>query len=796
MHPTTRTRQRRSLPPATRLLPCAACAALLMHSLAHAGPAQPVWSVQAIPTFGGTTSVAYSINNNGWVTGYATQADGSQRGYVWKPDGSMTMIPTLGGNSSVGRAINQAGQVGGWAARADGLDGGFIYDPESDSFSRTVQTSSPNYVLAVNDIGQFAGYEGLGTQVSPIVGNPSATIFIGGSPGYGLAVNNLGYALGTYLDDTSRIWGIGSSPSTPLISGTHVDMNETFQTTGRRNNIGVQTPILYDAQSGAMKLLETPNGGAGTGMAINNRQQVVGAFFAGEQFFDGSGRALAFLEPGDSRGVDLNSLLPSGSDWLLQDAADINENFQIVGLGLYQGQQRGYVMSLESVVWKAAGSGSFASDANWSYGVRPSSRYGAIIDPAVSVTVTLGAGTTSARSLQVGGTAPAGTARATLKLDDSTLDLVYSPTGLTITPRGIVTGTGSVWGHVRNQGQLLTTDLAVSGTLANAGRLGGNGDPDQRLKAHAIVNEGAGMLQVAGGRTVALHSNIGTFNHGLIDVRSGSTLHVAEGEFHNRGGGQVYLRGGDLLVADRVLNDARIQMEGGVLRAGSLLNTGQVEISYGVTAIHGPVENAGGGRIIVTGTAGSTFYGDFDAMSGSELRVSSAASAVFFGTVRLHSGALLTGAGAKFFEGAVEHVDAAGSVQAAGSVTFGGDSSYTARIGGTAAGLDVDQFLVQGLLTFDGTLRLVSSQSFAAQIGQSFDLFDWGSSAAGFTAIDTSGLVLADGAALDLSRLYVDGTVSVTAVPEPSAWLLMLTGTAVLLARRRSGLIGSVRRRP
>jgi hypothetical protein len=76
-----------------------------------------------------------------------------------------------------------------------------------------------------------------------------------------------------------------------------------------------------------------------------------------------------------------------------------------------------------------------------------------------------------------------------------------------------------------------------------------------------------------------------------------------------------------------------------------------------------------------------------------------------------------------------------------------------------------------------------------AQAGQHFDLLDWGSQNGSFSHIDSSGLLLAAGTALDFSQLYTLGTVSVSAVPEPGTLALWLAGLGLVACastRRRA----------
>ncbi len=89
-----------------------------------------------------------------------------------------------------------------------------------------------------------------------------------------------------------------------------------------------------------------------------------------------------------------------------------------------------------------------------------------------------------------------------------------------------------------------------------------------------------------------------------------------------------------------------------------------------------------------------------------------------------------------------------------------------------------------------GTLNVVWWSGFAGAAGDSFDLFDWNASVSGrFGSLVLP--ALADGLAWQTGDLYAGGTLSIAAVPEPAAWLLMLTGVGALRLARRSGPSGA-----
>jgi hypothetical protein len=225
------------------------------------------------------------------------------------------------------------------------------------------------------------------------------------------------------------------------------------------------------------------------------------------------------------------------------------------------------------------------------------------------------------------------------------------------------------------------------------------------------------------------------------------------------------------------LNDARATFSSG------LINRGEVQVTFGESELAGRITTESGGKVVLSGRTDTTFHDMVEVQAGGELRVSAGATAVFFGPVLQRTGSLFTGNGAKFYEGGLSIGDSPGVGIDAGDVSFAGANVYLAEIGGTTPGTGFDFYDVKGTLTFGGTLRIVSFDSFAARAGQRFDLFDAGGLQGQFDRIDASGLQLADGARLDVSRLYVDGSVSVTAVPEPSTLGTLMAGLAALAWR-------------
>lgn len=172
-------------------------------------------------------------------------------------------------------------------------------------------------------------------------------------------INDAGFAVGS-----RRRYGLsGSSPilTTPAFDavtylpipyGGHAaainSSNLIVGATGSNSSIGeFSHAYLYDYNAGTLLDLGTLYGGLTSSAAdINDLNQVVGTSWLATQLtsvYDPT-QYHAFLWENGAM-TDLNTLLPAGSGWILTAATAINDNGDIVGTGLLNGQAHGFLLT-------------------------------------------------------------------------------------------------------------------------------------------------------------------------------------------------------------------------------------------------------------------------------------------------------------------------------------------------------------------------------------------------------------------------------------------------------------------
>jgi len=755
----------------------------VLFAVAPAGAAVQ-FSVVDLGTLGGSSSSATAINGAGQVVGNAgTSGNAASRAFLWQ-SGSMQDLGTLGGTSSYANGVNAAGQVVGYAhISGNAANHAFLWQSGSMQDLGTLGGTRSD-ASGINAAGQVVGTATTSNAASHAFlwqsGRMQDLGTLGGTFSYGNGINAAGQVVGEAQTSNGAyhgfLWQSGSMQDLGTLGGAYSfanGINAAGQVVGTAYTGGDVAYHAFLWQSGSMQDLGTLGGRFSYANGINAAGQVVG------EAQTSGGSYHAFLRGAQGGMVDLNALLVAGSGALVTSARGVNDIGQVVGTASIAGQTRAVLLTpTGSMSWLAGGTGgSFNDGANWEMGFAPSQLLDAVIAPAGAQTITASADA-AVKSLLLGGAAGSSGRPQLILQFGATLS---ATDGVTVQATGTLGGDGRISGNLVNLGTVRADNLSVTGTFSNSGLVVGNGFLNANLNNAAAgqVRSGAGdYLRVVG----SAHSNAGT-----LEVSGGATQEFS-GSFANNG--QISVNGAVLRYNSPFTNTSagRLFVQNADLHFGAgAANSGQISASFGTSNVYGAVTTHLGGKIILSGNSNTTFYDAIDVESGGELRVSTGSTAVFFGAVHQRTGSIFSGSGSKFYEGGLSIGDSPGLGLDAGDVSFGSANTYLEEIGGLAAGTQFDKYVVAGKLGFGGSLKVVWWDGFVGQAGQSFDLFDWGSSEGEFSAIDFAAAPLAAGLRWDTSSLYSTGEISITAVPEPQSWGLLLAGLGVLgLVARRS----------
>ena len=251
-------------------------------------------------------------------------------------------------------ALNNRGQAAGWFT-----DSSLTDHPLSSAASYSGQSHG------LNDRGQVAGFSG---SAQAAIWSGGALTLIGGPDSYALSINNNSQIAGAASGEAVR-WSGGSVESLG-VSGAAYSINSQGNLAGTGEIApGVFRAFYWSPQSG-IEWLPTLGGLSSYGLALNNSGQIAGNSTAANGYLH------AFLHTGpnsrdlwlgsatglNNRGevvgasengallysngivVDLNLLLGPESGWYLEEAAAINDQGQIAGTGIHQGERRGFLL--------------------------------------------------------------------------------------------------------------------------------------------------------------------------------------------------------------------------------------------------------------------------------------------------------------------------------------------------------------------------------------------------------------------------------------------------------------------
>lgn len=298
------------------------------------------YTITDLGTLGGTWSYPLGINSNGQVVGFAPAlTDPSYHPFLYS-GGQMIDLCTFGCVNGIALGINNNGQVVGTATMtANAANDGFLY-----SGGQLIDLGIPG-ASGINDSGQILTGNGAGHAAVYSGGAVLDLGTLGGTYSYASSINSTGQVVGsssTTGDIATHAFLYSGGPMIDLgtLGGTTsyaYGINNNGQIVGTANTAAnASHAFLYSGNQ--MLDLGTFGGTYSGAYGINSSGLVVGA-----ANLPGDAESHAFIYNGTMQ--DLNSLLPPGSGWVLEEAAAINDIGQITGHGSINGEHHGFLMT-------------------------------------------------------------------------------------------------------------------------------------------------------------------------------------------------------------------------------------------------------------------------------------------------------------------------------------------------------------------------------------------------------------------------------------------------------------------
>jgi probable HAF family extracellular repeat protein len=271
----------------------------------------------------GQSSAANDINADGVAVGYVSDpAIGGQHAVRWE-DGEQLDLGTLGGPSSVARAINDKGDIVGDSTTDGGaFSRAFLWH---DGQLQDLGTLGGEFSLAmdINGDGVIVGLSTSAPDQQPYGPGTRATMW--GEEGM-IDLGSLGGDVAAAAAVNSKGWVAGGATTDPTVEyggpGTHAFLWKEGE--------------IYDLGAFDGADFSVANG-------INKDGEVVG--FAGNpnaENPDDSMTAALWDKKGNL--VNLNDAISPDDGWYLITAMSINDKGLITGLGVSNGQYRGFLL--------------------------------------------------------------------------------------------------------------------------------------------------------------------------------------------------------------------------------------------------------------------------------------------------------------------------------------------------------------------------------------------------------------------------------------------------------------------
>ncbi len=563
-------------------------------------------------------------------------------------------------------------------------------------------------------------------------------------------------------ETASNIWVNNPTNSTSIVGYSILDLSGLSSFSANVNNIEVGTRGTSNAKSLGLLSLATAN-------TLTANAVIVGST---EGVSNGTGTTLtSSIQLGRTNDLNVDNIYIGAASSAVQNRSSGEMIFQTLGPG----------PTPEVVIRAKDGT----SRANLIVG-----KTGASSGTTIAGTVDFTGGTVDAllNDLFIGVSTTA-VVTGSLSMDEGSIDATTVRLGYTNAGGG---STGQLTGNLNVSGGTFLADSMIL-----AASQGTNNQPV------------TGNLNVSGTGAVTITNNLTMGNWGSssfvgalianVSITGGSLTvngNVAEGTGPSQLTSTITLNGGALdLTNGTITNLTTFNLQSGTLRNLAQFNAGAV------------VTKSTSGTVTYEGT--NAYTGNTTISAGTLLVNGSLTNS----TVTVQSGGTLGGSGTL---GQSVNVQSGGNLSPGNStaaLTVGGVSlqsgaDLTMEIAGTTPGSLYDQLVVNGLVNLNSDIGLgadlVMTLSYAPSIAQSFTLIsnDGGDAiTGGFATIN--GAAFGPGDTFDLTfnsatygfeLSYTGGdgndlVASVTAIPEPSTWILLTVGLTVVVTLRRRRMV-------
>ena len=301
-------------------------------------------STNVIPNtiYGGINS---SISSGGTIvyTGPLTSLSYESSAHVIKNGvdydaGAVPYIGTpYGHDHSSPRAVNDAGTVVGESHTNGRLEQAFTSTPGPDGAYHPVSLGSNGGTVstatAINNSGTAAGWTDVPGEWKnqAFVGSSHNTIgTLGGQNSTATSINDKGQVVG--WSNIATDW---KPPSNPQGYFTPEPTHAFIYQNGKMTDLGT-LPGYTNSAATAINAMGQIVG------HLSNTQDTISTY--SYSLFSSPLRA-AMWAPNATSPIDLNTLLPGGSGWILQDATGINASGLITGWGTLNGQEQAFLLT-------------------------------------------------------------------------------------------------------------------------------------------------------------------------------------------------------------------------------------------------------------------------------------------------------------------------------------------------------------------------------------------------------------------------------------------------------------------